>query len=222
MDLLVFGAPGSGKGTQGEFLRRRHGIPQISTGDILRAEGKAGTELGVTAQAFMDRGELVSDELMVAMISRRLREPDCRPGFLLDGFPRTVPQAEALEGMMEAMGRSFDRVLYLQVPFEELVRRLSGRLVCSCCGHSYHVTNKPPRRPGVCDVDGCALIEREDDSPETARRRIQIYLDDTIPVLQFYRERKDGLVVTVDATGPIDEITRRILEATSDGTRGAG
>lgn len=214
MDLLLFGAPGSGKGTQGTFLRERYGgIPQISTGDILRAEGKKGSELGCTALSYMDRGELVPDDLMIELIRGRLREPDAGAGFLLDGFPRTVPQAEALDSMMESMGRAFDRVIYLEVPVDELVERLSGRLVCTCCGHSYHVRNNPPQRAGVCDVDGCPLAERDDDGPSTARRRIEVYLKDTVPVLEHYKRIDHELVAYVDGTGGIEKIRRRILEA---------
>lgn len=216
MDLLLFGAPGSGKGTQGQFLRERYGVPPISTGDILRAEVKAGSELGVEANSYMERGELVPDELVIDMIKKRLNEPDCSQGFILDGFPRTVPQARALDAVMDSMGRSFDRVLSLEVPIEELVARLSGRLVCSCCGHSYHVRNNPPRRPGTCDIDGCRLLEREDDSPQTARRRIEVYLRDTMPVLEYYR-REPGLVVPIDGTGSIDDIRYRLLAATGGG-----
>ena len=213
MDLLLFGAPGSGKGTQGSFLRARYGIPQISTGDILRGESREGTELGRIAQGYMDRGELVPDDLMIELIRHRLQQPDSASGFLLDGYPRTVPQAEALDGLMESMGRRFDRVLYLEVPIEELVERLSGRRVCSCCGRSYHMHNNPPRVPGVCDVDGCPLVEREDDRPETARRRIEVYLKDTMPVLEHYRRLDGGVVEFVDGTGTIDTIRARILEA---------
>ena len=211
MNLLIFGAPGSGKGTQAEFIRDRFGIPQIATGDILRSEKRRQSELGVKAQEYMDQGLLVPDELVIAMLEKRLGQPDCQAGFLLDGFPRTEPQAEALDDMMSRSGKAFDRALYLEVPFERLVERLSGRLTCPECGRTYHPQSKPPRNDALCDFDGHELYQREDDTPETARKRIQVYLDDTLPVLEHYRAA--AIVRSVDGDRPIDDVRAAILEA---------
>lgn len=211
MNLLIFGAPGSGKGTQAEFVKERLHIPQIATGDILRAERRAGTELGKKAQEYMDAGNLVPDDLVIAMLENRLSQPDCQRGFLLDGFPRTRPQAEALDRMMGELGKSFDRALYLAVPLEHLVERLSGRLTCPQCGRTYHPRNNPPRDDSRCDADGHDLYQREDDTPETARNRIQVYLRDTLPVLEHYRHL--GIVREIDGNQPIDSVKADILAA---------
>ena len=211
MNLLIFGAPGSGKGTQAEFVKERFQIPQIATGDILRAEKRDQTELGQKAQAYMDKGELVPDDLVIAMLQNRLRAPDCAHGFLLDGFPRTRAQAEALDGMMTALDKHFDRALYLTVPLEKLVTRLSGRLTCPKCGRTYHPVNNPPQVDTVCDADGTALYQREDDTPEVARRRIEVYLRDTLPVLDHYRV--SGIVREIDADQAIEDVRKSILEA---------
>jgi adenylate kinase len=211
MNLLIFGAPGSGKGTQAEFIKERFGVPQIATGDILRSEKRRKTELGVKAQQYMDAGKLVPDDLVIAMLEKRLAEPDCANGFLLDGFPRTRPQAEALDRMMQSHSRRFDRALYLAVPLEKLVERLSGRWTCAECGRTYHMKFNPPAADTKCDFDGHDLYQREDDTPETARTRIQVYLDDTLPVLDHYRG--DGIVREIDGDRPIDEVKQAILEA---------
>lgn len=211
MNLLIFGAPGSGKGTQAEFIKDRLKIPQIATGDILRSEKRNQTELGQKAQEYMDRGELVPDDLVIAMLEKRLTQPDCRQGFLLDGFPRTRPQAQALDRMMAQLGHRFDRALYLSVPPEKLVARLSGRLTCPVDGRTYHPIYNPPRQAGVCDADGSQLYQREDDTPETARRRIEVYLRDTLPVLDHYR--KDGIVREIDADRSIEEVRQAIVDA---------
>jgi len=211
MNLLIFGAPGSGKGTQAEFIKERLGIPQIATGDILRSEKRRQTELGVQAQKYMDAGKLVPDDLVIAMLQKRLAEPDCSAGFLLDGFPRTVVQAQVLDRMMLGLRKQFDRALYLYVPPEKLVERLSGRLTCPECGRTYHPKSKPPRNDSVCDFDGTELYQREDDTPETARTRIQVYLDDTLPVLDYYRS--GNIVREIDGDRPIEEVKSAILEA---------
>ena len=211
MNLLIFGAPGSGKGTQAEFIKDRLRVPQIATGDILRAEKRQQTKLGRRAQEYMDRGDLVPDDLVIAMLEKRLGQPDCKDGFLLDGFPRTRPQAQALDRMMKALGKRFDRALYLSVPLEKLVERLSGRLTCPIDGRTYHPVHNPPKHDNVCDVDGHELYQREDDTPETARRRIQVYLDDTLPVLDYYRG--EDIVREVDGDRPIEEVRKAILEA---------
>jgi adenylate kinase len=205
MNLLLYGAPGSGKGTQANMLRSHFGIPHIATGDMLRAEIQAGTELGLQAQPILAAGQYVSDDIMIGMIRNRLRLPDCERGFIIDGFPRTVPQAEALDNLMVELGRGFDRVIYLKVDTEELLRRLSGRLVCPQCQRTY-----PPSTP-ACEADGSALVQREDDKAEAVKPRIEIYLQKTIPVLDHYRV--GGLVSEIDGRGTIDDISRQVLAA---------
>lgn len=211
MNLLIFGAPGSGKGTQAEFIKERFKIPQIATGDILRSEKRRKSELGLKAQEYMDKGQLVPDDLVIAMLEKRLGQSDCESGFLLDGFPRTRAQAQALDRMMGALGKRFDRALYLSVPLPRLVERLSGRLTCPECARTYHPQNKPPKNDTVCDFDGTELYQREDDTPETARKRIQVYLDDTLPVLDHYRN--DGIVREIDGDRPIEDVQDSILKA---------
>ena len=211
MNLLIFGAPGSGKGTQAEFIKERFQIPQIATGDILRKEKREQTELGLQAQEYMNRGDLVPDDLVIAMLERRLREPDSEDGFLLDGFPRTRPQAEALDRMMGQLGKRFDRALYLSVPLDKLVERLSGRLTCPKDGRTYHPIFNPPKHDNLCDEDGEPLYQREDDTPEVARNRIQVYLRDTVPVLDHYRSA--CIVRDVQADQPIDDVREGILKA---------
>lgn len=211
LNLILYGPPGSGKGTQAGFLSSRFGIPQVATGDILRAEAAAGTELGRRAKQIMDRGELVPDDVMIDIIRKRLRQPDCERGFILDGFPRTIPQAQALDEVMEELGRSFDRVLYLKVPMDQLVERLSDRWICPMCGRTYSKRANPPASGNRCREDGAQLIQRDDDRPEAARRRIEVYLRDTLPVLDYYRPR--GLVAEINGSGTIEEVRARILEA---------
>jgi adenylate kinase len=209
--LTLFGPPGSGKGTQATYLVERLGIPQISTGELLRAEASNGTKLGQLAKDYMDRGELVPDDLTVEVFRRRLSEPDVADGVLLDGFPRTVEQADELDRLLRALGRRMDRVVYIKVPSEELVSRLSGRLTCPMCGRTYHPVLAPPRLDQVCDRDATPLIERDDDKAETARRRITVYLEQTLPVLEHYREH--GVVSEVSGEGDIQDVRRRVLEA---------
>jgi len=213
MNLLLYGAPGSGKGTQANMLRSKFGIPHIATGDMLRAEIAAGTELGRQAQPILAAGKYVSDEIMIGMIRNRLGEPDCEPGFIIDGFPRTVPQANALDTLMVELRKRFDRVIYLRVPVEELLQRLSGRLVCPQCQRTY------PPNTSVCAADGSALAQREDDKPEAVRPRIEIYLEKTVPVLDHYRA--SGLVSEIDGRGTIEEISRQVLTAVSAPTNGS-
>jgi adenylate kinase len=211
VNLLLYGAPGSGKGTQANVLRSRFGIPHIATGDMLRAEIAAHTPLGRQAQPILAAGQYVSDDIMIGMIRNRLRLPDCDAGFIIDGFPRTVPQAEALDVLMVELERTFDRVLYLKVPTEELLQRLSGRLVCPACQRTY------PPGTEKCSVDGSALVQREDDAAEAVKPRIDIYLEKTIPVLEHYRGR--GLVSEIDGRGTIDQITQRVLAAVGENNR---
>jgi adenylate kinase len=205
MNLLLYGAPGSGKGTQANMLRTHFGIPHIATGDMLRAEIQAGTEFGLLAQPILAAGQYVSDDIMIAIINKRLREPDSKRGFIIDGFPRTIPQAVALDSLMGSLGRRFDRVLYLKVDTDELLRRLSGRLVCPRCQRTY------PPATEACAADGSGLVQRDDDKAEAVKPRIDIYLQKTIPVLEHYRG--EGLVSEIDGTGTIDEISRRVLAA---------
>ena len=187
------------------MLRAHFGIPHVATGDMLRAEIQAGTELGRKAQPILAAGQYVSDDIMVGMIRNRLRRPDCEPGFIIDGFPRTVPQADALDGLMDELDKRFDRVIYLKVPVEELLDRLSGRLVCPVCQRTY------PPETAACAADGSELVQREDDRPEAVRPRIEIYLEKTVPVLDHYRA--SGLVSEIDGRGTIDQISRQVLQA---------
>jgi adenylate kinase len=219
MNLLLFGPPGSGKGTQADFLTQEFGIPQISTGDILRDDVKRGTPLGLKAKEFMNRGELVPDEVMVEMIRERITRPDCDGGFLLDGFPRTVPQAEALDGMLDTIGQHLDRLAYLHVELEELVERLTGRWVCPRCARSYHMENNPPKDEMRCNVDGTELVHRDDDTEETARRRSEVFYQRTYPILEFYKQR--GISIEIDGHGSIAEVRERVREALAGSTKRA-
>ena len=205
MNLLLYGAPGSGKGTQANMLRSKFGIPHIATGDMLRAEIQRGTELGRKAQPILAAGGYVPDDIMIGMIRDRLQQPDCANGFILDGFPRTVPQAEALDVLMQELDRRFDRVLYLKVETLELLRRLSGRLVCPTCQRTY------PPGTDKCKADASALIQREDDKLEAVKPRIDIYLNKTIPVLDHYRGEE--LISEIDGRGTIDDISSQVLAA---------
>lgn len=209
MDLIFLGPPGAGKGTQARLLQQREGIPQISTGDILRAAMGAQTELGRRARAFVDRGALVPDDVMIAIVAERLGRPDVRRGFVLDGFPRTLAQAEALDGVLAAASRRVDAVLYFQMADDPIVERLAGRRVCALAGHIYHLTYSPPRVPGRCDLDGSELIQRADDRPETVRHRLEVYHRETRPVVEFYRRR--GIFDEVDASGGIEDVYREVL-----------
>ena len=209
MILALFGPPGSGKGTQAKRLIGTLGIPQLSTGDMLREAIKGGTGLGKKADAFMSQGKLVPDDLMIDLIRERIQQTDCKNGFMLDGFPRTVAQAEALERMLNDLGCRMDRVISFKVDTEELVSRLSGRLVCSNCGASYHEVNKLPKIQGKCDLCGGTLIKREDDKPEVVRTRLKTFASSTAPVEDYYRRKR--LLSEVDAMGSETEVFNRIL-----------
>ena len=211
MNLLLYGAPGSGKGTQANMLRDRFGIPHIATGDMLRAEIQAGTALGLEAQPILARGHYVPDDIMIGMIRNRLGKADCAGGFIIDGFPRTIPQAEALDVLMHELDRGLDRVLYLMVDVSELLQRLSGRLVCPTCQRTY------PPGTSACDSDGTRLVQRDDDKAEAVRPRIEIYLSKTVPVLEHYRGA--GIVSEIDGRGTIGEITGRVLAAIGENGR---
>ena len=211
MRLVLVGPPGAGKGTQAQFIAAQFAIPKISTGDIFRANVSEGTELGVTAKKYMDAGDLVPDEVTSAMVRERLKEDDAVDGFLLDGFPRTVPQAETLDEMLAGLGIGLDVVLELVVDDEEVIRRLSGRRTCRSCGHIWHVDFDPPSREGICDHCGGQLFQRDDDKPDTVRHRIEVYADQTAPLIAFYAE--NGVLIGIDATGPVDDVTERAIAA---------
>jgi adenylate kinase len=208
--IAFLGPPGAGKGTQARELARAWSVPHIATGDMLREAVAAGTALGREAKAYMDRGALVPDDVIIAMIAERLRDPDARSGFLLDGFPRTIPQAEGLERLLKDIGQPLERVIYFDVAEPELVRRLTGRRVCRGCGHSFHVVSNPPRREGVCDACGGELYQRVDDSESTVRNRLSVYRTQTAPLLEWYAAR--GLLVTVEGEGPIADVARRLQD----------
>jgi adenylate kinase len=209
--IAFLGPPGAGKGTQARDLALAWSVPHIATVDMLREAVAAGTALGREAKAYMDRGALVPDDVIIAMIAERLRQPDARSGFLLDGFPRTIPQAEGLERLLKDIGQPLERVIYFDVAEPELVRRLTGRRVCRGCGHSFHVVSNPPRREGVCDACGGELYQRVDDSESTVLNRLGVYRTQTAPLLEWYAAR--GLLVTVEGEGPIADIARRVQDA---------
>ncbi len=211
MRVVLVGPPGAGKGTQAQFIASHLSIPKISTGDIFRANVSGGTELGKLAKAYMDRGDLVPDEVTVAMVRDRLAEEDAQEGFLLDGFPRNVPQAEILKKMLAEFGTGLDIVLELVVDEDEVVRRLAGRRTCRSCGKVWHVLFDPPAVEGVCDACGGELFQRDDDREETIRHRLEVYQQQTAPLIRYYAD--EGILVGVDATGPVEEVTQRAMAA---------
>ncbi len=211
MRLIFLGPPGAGKGTQAEFICRDYGIRQLSTGDILRAHRKNGTPLGLKAQQFMDCGELVPDAIIIDMIREELQKPELKNGYLLDGFPRTIAQAEALDKLLEEMHQQLDAVLILDVPIEELVTRLTARRTCKVCGKTYHLIYNPPKVDGVCDLDGGELYQRSDDNEATVRNRLSVYENQTKPLIEYYRKKNIGK--NINGLGKIDEIYQRIKEA---------
>jgi adenylate kinase len=209
--LVLVGPPGAGKGTQAQFIAAHLAVPKISTGDIFRANVSQGTPLGKQAKEYMDAGDLVPDEITIGMVRDRLSEDDAKRGFLLDGFPRTVPQAEQLDDMLAEMGTKLDVVLELVVDADEVVRRLSGRRTCRNCGHIWHVDFDPPAKEGICDICGGELFQRDDDQPDTVRHRLEVYDEQTAPLIGYYASR--GILVGIDATGPVDDITERASAA---------
>lgn len=210
MKLILLGAPGAGKGTQAEKIVEKYGIPAVSTGNIIRAALKAGTEMGLKAKFFMDAGQLVPDDVVIGIIKDRLKEKDCENGFILDGFPRTIPQAQALEDM----GVDIDKVLDIEVPDEKITARMSGRRVCSKCANSYHLLYKKPKTEGVCDACGGELIQRKDDAPETVQARLKEYHEMTEPLKDFYK--KLGKLVIVEGQEEVADTTALVFKALED------
>ncbi len=211
MRIVLVGPPGAGKGTQAQLLSSDLAVPKISTGDIFRSNVSHGTPLGKEAKKYMDAGDLVPDEVTIGMVRDRLADTDARDGFLLDGFPRTVRQAEALDDMLKDMGQTLDVVLELVVDEDEVVRRLSGRRTCRSCEHVWHLDFDPSTREGVCDHCGGELFQRDDDRSETVRHRLEVYADQTAPLVGYYADV--GLLVGLDATGPVDDVTDRAIAA---------
>jgi adenylate kinase len=208
MRLVFMGAPGSGKGTQARRLMEAFASPQISTGDLLRAAVSANTALGKKAKAAMDAGQLVADDIVVGMIRERLRQKDTNFGFILDGFPRSLAQAAALDTMLEAEAKPLNKAILLDVKFENLIKRLTGRRTCKVCGHLYNVHFSPPKKADICDYDGGELVQRADDNEATITKRLKVYQDQTSPLVDYYK--KQGKFVSVDGEGSMDEIFRRI------------
>jgi len=211
MKLILLGPPGAGKGTQAKMLTDRFGIPQISTGDILRAAVKEGTPMGVKAKSFMDAGGLVPDEVVVGIVQERLEKADCKTGFILDGFPRTEAQADALKATLRGMDKNLDAVISLEVDIEALVERLTGRRTCKDCGKGYHIKFDPPQEMNRCDACGGALFQRDDDREATIRKRLDVYNQQTLPLVNYYRQ--GGLLISIDGMLDIDEVQRQILTA---------
>mgnify|MGYP001035975828 FL=1 len=212
MRIVLVGPPGAGKGTQATRLAGKLAIPHISTGDLFRANISQQTELGKLAKSYMDAGNLVPDEVTIAMAKDRMEQPDAEGGFLLDGFPRNVSQAEALDELLKSEGIKLDAVLDLEVPEEEVVKRIAGRRICrNDSSHVFHVTYSPAKKEGVCDVCGGELYQRDDDSEETVRTRLEVYHTQTEPIIDYYKAQ--GLVVTISALGKVDEVTSRAMDA---------
>lgn len=210
MRLVLVGPPGAGKGTQAEFIAEHFGVPKISTGDIFRANVSGGTDLGRLAKKYMDAGDLVPDEVTVAMVRDRLAQPDAASGFLLDGFPRNTSQAEQLNDILAEIGSPLSVVLDLEVEHDEVVLRLSGRRTCKKCGHVWHLEYDPPARAGVCDKCGGELYQRDDDAPGTVRHRLDVYAQQTAPLIEFYRAAEK--LVSIDALGAVEDVTERAID----------
>ncbi len=204
MKIIMLGAPGAGKGTQAKMIADKYGVPHISTGDIFRANIKNGTELGMEAKKYMDQGLLVPDELTVRILLDRVAQDDCKNGYVLDGFPRTIPQAEVLDSELTKLGDHIDYAINVDVPDENIVKRMSGRRACLTCGATYHIEHVPPKKEGICDVCGSELVLRDDDKPETVKNRLNVYHEQTQPLIDFYTGK--GVLKTVDGTVPMEEV----------------
>ncbi len=209
MNLMLLGAPGAGKGTQAKFLIEKYNIPQISTGDILRAAVKEGTAMGVKAKECMESGALVSDDIIVGIIEDRLAKEDCQKGFILDGFPRTIPQAESLEVVLAKMGKKLEKVISLTVPDSDLIERLTGRRVCTACGASFHISFNKSKAEGKCDYCGAELVQRKDDNIETVSNRLEVYKSQTAPLIDFYKNK--GVYFELNGAQEIDKINGDII-----------
>ncbi|UXR69245.1 adenylate kinase [Staphylococcus sp. IVB6246] len=210
MNIILMGLPGAGKGTQASEIVKKYPIPHISTGDMFRKAIKDETELGKEAKSYMDRGELVPDEVTVGIVKERISEDDAKKGFLLDGFPRTIEQAEALNSILEELGREIDAVVNIEVPEEELMNRLTGRRICETCGTTYHLVFNPPKVEGVCDLDGGKLYQREDDNPETVANRLNVNIKQSKPILDFYS--KEGVLKNIDGSKQIDAVSEDVIQ----------
>ena len=204
MKIIMLGAPGAGKGTQAKMIADKYGVPHISTGDIFRANIKNGTELGMEAKKYMDQGLLVPDELTVRILLDRVAQDDCKNGYVLDGFPRTIPQAEVLDSELTKLGDHIDYAINVDVPDENIVKRMSGRRACLTCGATYHIEHVPPKKEGICDVCGSELVLRDDDKPETVQKRLNVYHEQTQPLIDYYTGQ--GVLKTVDGTKNLDEV----------------
>jgi adenylate kinase len=211
MNLTMLGPPGAGKGTQAAMLAERLGIPHVASGDLFREGLRAETELGLMAKSYMDRGELVPDDVTISMIRERLLKADCEKGIILDGFPRTIEQAKALKGLLAEQGKALNGALFINAAEDELVRRLSSRWTCRKCQGIYNVISNPPKEEGKCDVCGGELYQRSDDRPETVRNRIRVYWEQTSPLIHYYRD--EGLLITIESEGGIEHVQEKILEA---------
>ncbi len=210
MKIIMLGAPGAGKGTQAKQIAAKYNIPHISTGDIFRANIKNGTELGKKAKEFMDQGLLVPDELTCDLVMDRIAEDDAKNGFVLDGFPRTIPQAEALTAALEKIGQKMDYAIDVDVPDENIVNRMSGRRACLKCGATYHIVAIPPKKEGICDACGSELVQRDDDKPETVQKRLDVYHEQTQPLIEYYQGQ--GILKSVDGTVPMEEVFKAITD----------
>ena len=210
MKIIMLGAPGAGKGTQAKQIAGKYSIPHISTGDIFRANIKNGTELGKKAKEYMDQGLLVPDELTCDLVVDRIGQDDCKNGFVLDGFPRTIPQAEALTNALNELGQKMDFAIDVDVPDENIVKRMSGRRACLECGATYHVVSIPPKKEGICDACGSELVLRDDDKPETVQKRLDVYHEQTQPLIDYYK--KAGILKSVDGTQPMEDVFAEIVK----------
>ena len=210
MKIIMLGAPGAGKGTQAKMIAEKYGIPHVSTGDIFRANIKNGTELGMEAKKYMDQGQLVPDELTVKILLDRVAQDDCKNGYVLDGFPRTIPQAEALDKALAELGQKMDYAIDVDVPDENIIHRMGGRRACVGCGATYHLEYAPTKVEGICDACGKELILRDDDKPETVKKRLDVYHEQTQPLIDYYTNA--GILKTVDGTVDIDVVFQNIVE----------